>query len=429
MTPLCTPRPAFTLSPTPSNDFNVFIAQHAFPHTALALPSSILLHPAQDRLTDDPVPSRTPTTTPADNRIGSTPITSSHGEKSTSVRFDIPASTSTSEANQTAPRLRRRSIPASFQIDEMRFPSNTKPTLTPLGHRLLHLSELKLSNLEPGLGARDDASALWKGVVVREAVRSAWKSVDEPSSAPASPEFTDWRSETAMGLGVVDEADEENWFEEIYESLGEEDDFARQHEWAESKVYSAFEDEVAPFPAEEVEDGVTVSAAVAVDDFLGDNVEVDVVEVADEYDYESEEDDDDSLSAAASAFLSSIPDISTLATSPSPRTPSLFPSPSPSSTHFAMADSCEDVEDFALPPPLIRSMSASTSSSEDCSECVTPASSCEDLEDYTSSPELHAGEVDDCDAETDGLLDRVGAKLGRVSVGEQLFGLGLDIGF
>jgi hypothetical protein len=59
---------------------------------------------------------------------------------------------------------------------------------------------------------------LWKGVVVREAVKSAWKSVDQGSFG----EMNDWHSKSAMGLDVIGEdeeeeevgvAQEERWFE------------------------------------------------------------------------------------------------------------------------------------------------------------------------------------------------------------------------
>lgn len=145
----------------------------------------------------------------------------------------------------------------------MRFISATptRPRLTPLGQRLLHLSNDKLISLDYPLGNREDSNALWKGVVVREAVRSAWKTVDEGENIS---EMTDWHSSTAMGLNVIGEEEEdeeyedeetglmytegivdrsrgeERWFEELLSTLGEEEFEYRQDdsEWTESSIAS-----------------------------------------------------------------------------------------------------------------------------------------------------------------------------------------------
>ncbi|ORX33670.1 hypothetical protein BD324DRAFT_643835 [Kockovaella imperatae] len=141
----------------------------------------------------------------------------------------------------------------------MRFISATaRPSLTPLGYRLLHLSEYKLANLEPRVGGREDGVALWKEVVVREAVRTAWKSVQQGTVG----DLTDWSSKGAMGLDVIEEEEEDDdeesnstsstsstvgqerqWFEDLVNSLGDDEvDDARTHEWAESFVETAFDD-------------------------------------------------------------------------------------------------------------------------------------------------------------------------------------------
>ncbi|ORY27471.1 hypothetical protein BCR39DRAFT_226960 [Naematelia encephala] len=133
----------------------------------------------------------------------------------------------------------------------MRFTSpSARPALTPFGHRLLYLSESKLANLESPY----EASALWKGVILREAVKAAWRSVDEGAVA----DLNDWHSKGAMGLDVIgededeeyeyDEEDEdttgyttggreERWFEDLVSSFGEdEDERPIEHEWVESNV-------------------------------------------------------------------------------------------------------------------------------------------------------------------------------------------------
>ena len=117
--------------------------------------------------------------------------------------------------------------------DEMRFtPPDVRPTLTPLGHRLLHLSERKLASYDYPLGYREEVNAMWKGVIVRETIRSAWKFDEEGSEG----DLTDWRSKGAMDLDVIgEEGDgeedgevttpkgEEMWFEETIRRLGEDE--------------------------------------------------------------------------------------------------------------------------------------------------------------------------------------------------------------
>jgi len=107
----------------------------------------------------------------------------------------------------------------------------------------MNLSERKLYSLEPPVGGRD-AAILLKGVLVREAVRSAWRSVESGQQV----EVNNWQSEAAMGLDVIGEEDEEEededviveeknerWFEELVQSFAD-DDGVEEHEWAESEV-------------------------------------------------------------------------------------------------------------------------------------------------------------------------------------------------
>ncbi|OCF30328.1 hypothetical protein I316_08032 [Kwoniella heveanensis BCC8398] len=138
----------------------------------------------------------------------------------------------------------------------MRFTSPTsRPSLTPMGYRLLHLSEMKLSTLD-GI-SYDEGKALHKGVLVREAVKNAWRSVEEGSVA----EMNDWSARGAMGLDVVSEEEEDDemydaevdgsaseerkeqqWFENLISSFGEDESYLDSqeeraaHEWVESNV-------------------------------------------------------------------------------------------------------------------------------------------------------------------------------------------------
>jgi hypothetical protein len=111
------------------------------------------------------------------------------------------------------------------------------------------MSEQKLYDIDASpLGARESGSALRRGVLVREAVKSAWRSVEDGNRG----EMNDWHSANAMGLDVIGENDEEEeeegqeqqeerWFEDLLSSLGEEearasDDLVQPAEWTESEV-------------------------------------------------------------------------------------------------------------------------------------------------------------------------------------------------
>lgn len=236
----------------------------------------------------------------------------------------------------------------------MRFTSNVKPALTPLGHRLLYLSESKLVNLEPGIGGRD--VGLLKGVMIREAVKSAWQSVDQGVG-----EFNDWHSTRAMGLDVVEEEEEEEeekWFEDLISTFDEEVT-EYQHDWVESNVAGAFDDF-------DIYDDEGMEAFTLTRSPPSPQPIITVAIVPEE----------EEIHQPAQPILPAL-------THPTPSsTPAGTPSPLLLSPDVDDLDDCAD--DFLLPPPLVRSFSsASTSSLEDDDDvCVTPPSySCEELEE------------------------------------------------
>lgn len=132
----------------------------------------------------------------------------------------------------------------------MRFQSNVRPVLTPLGQRLITLSERKLYSLEPPVGGRDEANLL-KGILIQESVKNAWRQVEQGHQV----QVNDWQSTNAMGLDVIGEEEEEEeeaaqeqkserWFEELVQSFGDDEALDEQeHEWAESEVGSAIDED------------------------------------------------------------------------------------------------------------------------------------------------------------------------------------------
>jgi hypothetical protein len=316
----------------------------------------------------------------------------------------------------------------------MRFTSNARPSLTPLGHRLLSLSESKLNQLEPVLGGRDTATLLWKGVLVREAVKSAWRSVDEGVQA----EMNDWSHKAAMGLDVIGEDDEEEeeefeeekegrWFEELVSSFGE-DDFGEgqagyAHEWADANVASAFDDveyDEADMEAYTLPSSPSpILAAVAVPpsprsptvDYNAlpasdvTTTEVEVLEVSDEedeadYDYESHVDwqigHDFRTRFLHLAFPGPQPLQPIIEPLAVPRALPIAPHPTPltpvSPFTLDYSDDLDECADsFLLPPPLVRSFSSDSAASmredDEDDPCVTPPQySCEELEEEAPVP-------------------------------------------
>ncbi|WWD16576.1 hypothetical protein CI109_101004 [Kwoniella shandongensis] len=317
----------------------------------------------------------------------------------------------------------------------MRFTSpDSRPTLTPVGHRLLYLSEQKLSSLDDDL--YDGGRALWKGVLVREAVRSAWKSVEDGSIV----EMNDWSAMGAMGLDVIGEEDEEEimeddfaredqkearWFEDLMSSIGDEDashidERETCHEWVESDVSEPVYDfdydvggiQAFTFPSPTSPTSlpsvpVTISSLRDVSDVT--TVDVDEVEVDDMYDGEDENEDEGQLDVTSTprhrhghqrhvSPITSFDDLSLRIQPPQPViTPRLRPSMSPTlapptplsisvprsvESSFAYVeddlyypDFDDYVDEFYLPPPLIRSLSSTSHCESDVcedDECRTP---------------------------------------------------------
>ncbi|WWC60198.1 uncharacterized protein I303_102763 [Kwoniella dejecticola CBS 10117] len=306
----------------------------------------------------------------------------------------------------------------------MRFTSpHAKPTLTPVGFRLLHLSEKKLSNLDGS--SYDEGPALLKGVLVKEAIRSAWQSVQEGSVV----EMNDWTSLSAMGLDVVSEEDEdeedqveaqvtsststreERWFEDLLSSFGE-DDFdhsparPESHEWVESDVsepvfdeydydYDVNQMEAFTFPSPTSPTSAPITTTTAVPQVTV--ADVDVVEVEDEVEVLDREPVESGLELSKSTIerLDSTSTLHVAERQPVHLTPSLKPVPStglvpPSPIEVIKSATDWDesiylypqpyytemddyIDDFSLPPPLIRSLSSeSTNSIVEEEECGTP---------------------------------------------------------
>ncbi|WRT65623.1 uncharacterized protein IL334_002568 [Kwoniella shivajii] len=295
----------------------------------------------------------------------------------------------------------------------MRFTSpNSKPSLTPVGYRLLHLSEQKLSNLDGSL--YDEGPALLKGVLVREAVKSAWKSVQEGSVV----EMNDWTSLSAMGLDVVSEEDEdeidqesneERWFEDLVSSFNEDETEIQQqeinHEWVESKVSEpVFDDleydvghiEAFTFP-NPLSPPTLVPALPIPQVTITDVSEVEVGDDDSEegllYSPESYHRSKSTIERFISASIETAhitpilhPISSPLLLPPSPIEPinsdwdeSLFIQPQ------WYNDFDDYVDEFSLPPPLIRSLSSSSNSFDDEEErCSTPPLRYSELDESSS---------------------------------------------
>ncbi|WVN85771.1 TIGR01458 family HAD hydrolase [Cryptococcus depauperatus CBS 7841] len=284
--------------------------------------------------------------------------------------------------------------------DDMRFTCpDTRPSLTPLGHRLLCLSEQKLAFLEES--SFDEGKALLKGVLVREAVRLAWTNVHEGSVS----EMNDWHAKGAMGLEVYDEEDEEEdsgekeWFEDIISSFGEEEVLCGEHEWAESSVSMPEDDfelnvegmQAFTFPPPSL---TCLPLDAIVSSHEHPDTDVNVVEV----------DDDESNTLDVVYLEESRPAQPFTATTLhfAPETPVIEPVPSPqlvppsplpllsattwdslfSDQREYFTDFEEYVDDFSLPPPLLRTLSSSTASSEadDGEACKTPPLRSDELE-------------------------------------------------
>ncbi|GMK59094.1 hypothetical protein CspeluHIS016_0701090 [Cutaneotrichosporon spelunceum] len=159
----------------------------------------------------------------------------------------------------------------------MQFASTRAPTLTPLGQRLLALSRAKLHSLGAAPGSRDPTDGLRRGVLVREAVRSAWASLETPT---AHHELTSWR---APALDVLSEEDEY-------------DDDEREEIWLENQLsnVSVTDDDDDEFTVsapvyDEYEFDATESCTISYNNAVGSSgIGVTVIDV-------SEDDDDDDM--------------------------------------------------------------------------------------------------------------------------------------
>ncbi|WWC87801.1 uncharacterized protein L201_002693 [Kwoniella dendrophila CBS 6074] len=313
----------------------------------------------------------------------------------------------------------------------MRFTSpNSKPSLTPAGYKLLHLSEKKLSYLDGSL--YDEGPALLKGVLVKESIKSAWKSVQEGSVV----EMNDWTSLSAMGLDVVSEDDEddefnseiqsgkeERWFEDLVSSFGEDDfdqpqssQLQEEHEWVESNVtepvfdefdYDSSQIEAFTFPTPSSSPtSIPVDTTSSVPKVIV--TDVDVVEVSDDDDEEEEAVDLAIPSHHHHSIIETFGSISQKSVmEQSIASPSLDPVSShglvpPSPIEAITSDWDESIylypqpyytdfddyiDDFSLPPPLIRSLSSSSTSTIDPDEekeCGTPPLRCSELDEQPS---------------------------------------------
>jgi hypothetical protein len=359
-----------------------------------------------------------------------------------------------STRNTKTHRRRRASTPS--EIDEMRFtsPDLARPALTPLGHRLLHLSEQKLDSLDTPMGGREAGTSLWKGVLVREAVRSAWKSVDEGARVD---EMTNWHAPNAMALDVIGEEEEEEedeedegeaeqrgaaWFEELLANMGEDeysygDDDEREAEWTESSVSQAVFDDLEydadgmiaytlplplspPSPPVLVESDSSLSSIIVTPDSSTSQLELPSVEATvevavvavddlddlDDVDVHNVLDlEEDELHVHAyhppklirnrrwptTPILLGLPTLSPSSSTPtSPESSYGLDSIAslPSLADFDWSDEDDDDLDFALPPPMHRSLSSDStgSSCDDECECMTPPPvGCEDLEEFVAA--------------------------------------------
>ncbi|TYJ59199.1 hypothetical protein B9479_000188 [Cryptococcus floricola] len=301
----------------------------------------------------------------------------------------------------------------------MRFTSDASPSLTPLGSRLLHISERKLSTLD-GI-AYDEGFDLRKGILVREAVRSAWQSVSDGEEV----EMTNWSSHSAMGLEVYEEEEEvdlerseQRWFEDIVTSLDEEEDemaSEHEHEWVESNVTipEDLEFNVDGMEAFTFTSPTAPSTPAPEPAHCASTSCVDVVEVDDD---ESDISDEDMIALTQSTHWS-LPTTTHLEYANSPPL-SPLPEPSPLQIPAALYPGNDDyftgfeeyVDDFsALPPPLLRSMSSSTTSSEgdDTEVCGTPPMRAEEL-----SLEEDEDEEEEIDWKEQEALYGMGLKMG-----------------
>lgn len=262
----------------------------------------------------------------------------------------------------------------------------SRPTLTPLGQRLLVLSERKLYDLDAPAGARESGTALLREVLVRETVRSAWSAVDEGREGGLS----DWSQTNAMGLDVIGEDEEE----EADSAMSE----AKQNQWFED-LMSELGDE----PEEEDEVYSTEATVLVLPAYVNDTL------------------DASTTSKANFTATSTIPHIgpsishieyilpSPECTSPPPTLP-ITPIDETSHPYLPSLEDLEECDDLILPPRMYRSWSADSSGScSDSEECLTPKLDCLELDEEVTSYEwetagMEKQALEERDAEWDEVL-------------------------
>ncbi|WOO85217.1 uncharacterized protein LOC62_06G008716 [Vanrija pseudolonga] len=272
----------------------------------------------------------------------------------------------------------------------MHFSSSVAPTLTPLGVRLLSLSNRKLTDLEAPVGSREPGFALLRGVLVREAVRSAWASLEQGPT-----ELTNWRAPTALGLDTLSEEDED-----------EEDELETvEQRWLDDVLDESDEDGVSVMAASDYDveyydvnglQAYTLDSAVTYGEETTASSDVTVVEVA-AVDDDDEYDEDEYTEVAATWLELSEPEkpqhVEDVAAEPE-AVAEAAATPTYGDYFGYAAPGAED--DACLqqsPPPLMRrslsSCSTDSLDDEDDNCCRTPpldasSSSLEDLDDLSA---------------------------------------------
>lgn len=264
----------------------------------------------------------------------------------------------------------------------MHFSTSAAPTLTPLGVRLLNVSHHKLGALEPSIGGRDGNDLLRRGVLVREALRAAWATIDSPES-----ELTDWRAPDALGLSVLSEEEEED--EEMAEERWLDDVLSDIEEpaWAETTVSTPSSDDMDEDCVSCDYDAFEIAHIESVQ--LDDNYDV-VVQVA-----AVDEDDDEEDAVVATAwfelprkaaaevvFCDELP-------APAPVAAKVVQvaAPDPSNLHRALSqvvlkpDECDEVEEL----PALQGCALDDDDEDEEDDCcrTPPLLSCEDLEEIS----------------------------------------------
>ncbi|KAI9632576.1 uncharacterized protein MKK02DRAFT_40880 [Dioszegia hungarica] len=271
----------------------------------------------------------------------------------------------------------------------MRFSTTySRPILTPLGQRLLILSERKLYDLDAPIGTRESGTTLLRTILVQQTVRAAWDAVDQGRQGG----LNDWSSPTAMGLDVLGEEDEEEaeslaekedrWFEDLLSDLGEEEE-------PPAYVYSLSASSSTP--------SYTLSPAVATVQVLSADTTPSAFEAA----------------LGPTSHIEYI--LPSLDLSPPCSLP-ITPTDETTNPDLLPLDELDEYDDLVLPPLMRRSWSSDSSDSD---ECPTPRLDSAELEDVTGGYDWKwgGGEVEAEEDEWDmGML-------GRTSGGVRLRGL------